>query len=89
MTKAEKIADQEMDPFDAADYLGKSPRTLADWRYYRRGPAYSKDDRGRVSYRRADLDAWRAEQVVLESTREVPEVDDEAVFEAWVAGRLD
>lgn len=53
--------DDEIGTVKAAAYLGRSPRTVTDWRYYGIGPAYRKDSNGRVTYRRADLDAWLAE----------------------------
>ncbi len=43
----------------AADYLGLSPITLADWRVQGRGPKYVKLGR-RVKYDIADLDAYIA-----------------------------
>ncbi len=44
----------------AADYLGLSPITLADWRVQGRGPRYVKLGR-RVKYDIADLDDYIAE----------------------------
>ena len=59
--RMEKKEHDEMGTVDAAEHLGLTPGTLATLRHYRRGPAFSKDQRGRVSYRVADLDAWRAQ----------------------------
>lgn len=42
---------------DAADYVGLSEQTLANWRYLNRGPRWFKVG-GRVKYDVADLDAW-------------------------------
>jgi predicted DNA-binding transcriptional regulator AlpA len=44
----------------AADYLGLSPITLADWRVQGRGPKYVKLGR-RVKYDIADLDDYISE----------------------------
>lgn len=51
-----------MDTEQAAAYLGLSPRTLRQWRYEGRGPAYIKGAGGTntsVRYLKADLDQWR------------------------------
>ena len=44
-------------PSDVATYLGKPLRTLEQWRYHRRGPAFVKIG-GEVRYRWEDVDAW-------------------------------
>ncbi len=44
----------------AADYLGLSPITLADWRVQGKGPKYIKLGR-RVKYDVADLDTFISE----------------------------
>jgi len=49
-----------LDTVTAAHYLGRSPATLAQWRYFRHGPDYVKKANGRVGYRREDLDEWVA-----------------------------
>jgi len=49
-----------LDCIPAADYLGLSPITLADWRVQGRGPRYVKLGR-RVKYDIADLDDYIAE----------------------------
>ena len=42
---------------EAAEYLGRSPGTLANWRCAGTGPKFSGSGSG-VRYRLADLDAW-------------------------------
>lgn len=44
-------------PKAVAEELDVSERTLADWRYEGRGPAYIREGRV-VRYRRADLERW-------------------------------
>lgn len=44
-------------PKDVADILHVDTKTLANWRYLRRGPAYFKDGRV-IRYPRAGLTAW-------------------------------
>jgi DNA-binding transcriptional regulator YiaG len=46
-----------LDPAAAAEHLGVSVATLADWRYRRRGPAYVKVER-LVRYRPEDLESY-------------------------------
>jgi excisionase family DNA binding protein len=46
-----------------AEYLGVPARTLGQWRYVGKGPAYAVVGR-HVRYRRADVDAWVAEHTV-------------------------
>lgn len=41
----------------AADYLGKSPKTLANWRCMGIGPRWNGKGRG-IGYRWSDLDAY-------------------------------
>jgi hypothetical protein len=48
-------------PPDVAKFLGVPERTLAQWRYLRTGPKWSKVGR-HVRYRWADLEAWLAQQ---------------------------
>ncbi|MGO2312778.1 MAG: helix-turn-helix transcriptional regulator [Brachybacterium tyrofermentans] len=45
---------------EAANYLGLSPKTLANWRAQGDGPPYVRHGSrgGRVSYRLIDLDAY-------------------------------
>ena len=51
--------DEMLCPRDAAQLLGVEPKTLANWRWQKRGPAYTKDGligrSGVVRYRRVDL----------------------------------
>jgi excisionase family DNA binding protein len=47
---------------EAAELLGVEVTTLANWRWRRMGPRFVKVGR-RVRYRRADVDAWFADQV--------------------------
>ena len=42
---------------ETAAYLGKPPKTLANWRHLGIGPAYIKVGNG-VRYRPADVDRW-------------------------------
>ena len=48
-------------PERLADEVGVPPRTVAQWRYFNRGPAYIKVGR-HIRYRREDVDAWLTEQ---------------------------
>jgi hypothetical protein len=43
----------------AAEKLGVSIQTLANWRYYNRGPKWTRTGRS-VKYREADLEAFVA-----------------------------
>ncbi len=52
------LPDGRMDPPNAGIYLGRSEKTLAQWRSRGTGPKFIK--RGRVWYRRSDLDSWLA-----------------------------
>lgn len=60
---------------EAADHLRLKKRTLEEYRVQKKGPAYVKlgeTKRSNVLYRRSDLDAWMAAQVVS------PKVGDDA-----------
>lgn len=46
-----------MTPAEAAKYLKRTPKTLAQWRYCRIGPPYIKIGRS-VYYDKRILDAW-------------------------------
>lgn len=46
-----------------ADELHLPHRTLTQWRYLNRGPAFVRAGR-HVRYRRSDVDAWLAAQTV-------------------------
>lgn len=48
---------------ELADYLKVEPKTLTNWRYLGRGPAYVKHG-GMVRYRREDVDAWIRQHTV-------------------------
>jgi hypothetical protein len=55
---------------EAAEYLRRPNRTLADWRMRGEGPPYLKTHAGRsgrVLYRRADLEAWVESKMVTPS----------------------
>ena len=56
-----------MNAQEAAHYLGRSVKTLANWRCRGKGPAFIND--GRICYDRSVLDAWRA-QFTARSTAE-------------------
>ncbi|MFT4470531.1 helix-turn-helix domain-containing protein [Arthrobacter sulfonylureivorans] len=43
---------------EAADYIHRSPGTLANWAYRRRGPAFYRLEDGQTLYAVTDLDAW-------------------------------
>lgn len=59
-------------PREAAEYLGSSPRTLREWRYLERGPAYHVLE-GRIRYRTDDLDTYLASVRVDPTTPSVIE----------------
>ena len=49
-------------PREAAEFLGLSPLTLANWRSRGLGPVFAKlgeDQTDRIIYRRRDLEIWR------------------------------
>ncbi|MDQ1053135.1 excisionase family DNA binding protein [Arthrobacter sp. SORGH_AS 212] len=47
---------------EAAEYMRLSPATLANWASQDVGPEYTRIGRGRVLYRRDDVDNWVAHQ---------------------------
>ncbi|WP_454757223.1 helix-turn-helix transcriptional regulator [Cupriavidus campinensis] len=51
------LPDGRMNVSAAADYLGFTPKTLAQWRSRGEGPNYIRLG-GRIFYHRAALDAW-------------------------------
>jgi|GEM_PF-451010 len=55
--------DDLVDDKEAARALHQKPQTLAGWRCEGKGPVYLKIGR-RVFYRRSDLSAWLATQIV-------------------------
>ena len=56
MNSVRFLPDGRMDTANAADYLGRSVKTLAQWRSRGIGPNYVK--RGRIYYFRNDIDSW-------------------------------
>ncbi len=44
---------------EAATYLRRSPRTLANWRFEKRGPPWHCTGAGGVVYHRDELDTWQ------------------------------
>ena len=46
-----------LDEKQAAEYLGKKPGTLRQWRSDCKGPSYHKKGR-QIMYKKTDLDAW-------------------------------
>ncbi len=46
-----------LDPKQAAHYLGLSPKTLANMRWHKRGPAFRRHGRF-IRYHIDDLDRW-------------------------------
>lgn len=57
------ISDRLLRPQEAADLLGVSVRTLADWRWKSIGPRYCRIQ-GRPRYRVSQLDEWVTEREV-------------------------
>lgn len=56
------LPDGRMDTKNAAAYLGRKPKTLAQWRSANIGPPYVK--KGRVYYYKHDVDNWLREGLV-------------------------
>jgi hypothetical protein len=56
-----------LDAPNAAAYIGRSQKTLATWRCNGTGPAYIK--RGRIFYRKCDLDVWIEQGLVTSTTQ--------------------
>jgi Helix-turn-helix domain len=50
------LPDGRMDSPNTARYLGVTAKTLAMWQYQGKGPHYIR--RGRIFYRKADVDDW-------------------------------
>jgi excisionase family DNA binding protein len=61
---------------EAADHLGVSPRTLANWRSRGGGPAYVRVGGKAVRYRFADLQEF-VEESIRRHTSEYEEDDDD------------
>lgn len=55
---------QALDTKSAGVYLGLNERTLKNWRWLKKGPAYRKLG-GRVVYHRADLDEFSESKIVV------------------------
>ena len=53
-----------LDELAAANYLGLAPKTLARWRWARKGPCYRKFGAA-VRYAVSDLDSFAATAVVV------------------------
>ncbi len=53
-----------LSPKQAAEFLGVSLDTLAQWRSQRRGPPYVKLEGRLVRYRAADLESYLAQHAV-------------------------
>ena len=51
------LPDGRLKADEAAKFVGVSPKTLAQWRYQKKGPRSLKRA-GRVFYRLADLQQW-------------------------------
>jgi predicted DNA-binding transcriptional regulator AlpA len=61
------LSDDNLDEAGAAEKLGVSTGTLANWRWRGYGPPFLKIGR-RVEYRVSDIEAWRDEQLRQPST---------------------
>ena len=59
-------------PEEAAQVMRSRPQTLARWRSEGKGPAFVKYGRGRVFYRRADIEEWWARQVRTSTSDATP-----------------
>lgn len=53
-----------LDPAEAGEYLHMTVGHLAQLRYRRQGPRYSKPTAKTVLYRRSDLEAWLSSSTV-------------------------
>ncbi len=58
--------DEILAPGDVAEEFKLPERTLAQWRYLNKGPAYLKVGR-HVRYRRRDVEAWLTSHTVAPS----------------------
>lgn len=61
-TKTENRPDALLTLREVAAWLGVSEATLHSWRYRGEGPAGFRLNKGRVRYRRSDVERWLAEQ---------------------------
>jgi len=57
-THDQSALDELLTTADVAGRLGVPPRTLEQWRYLGRGPAYIKVGNKSVRYRQSDIDAF-------------------------------
>lgn len=55
---------------EAARFLRVKPLTLKDWRRIKSGPPFVKLGARLVRYRREDLEAWAADNLVSPSVRD-------------------
>lgn len=55
------IKPEFMTPRELAQQLGVSPQTLASWRFYGKGPKFTRMER-LIRYRLSDVDEWIASQ---------------------------
>ena len=62
------IAERKLRPNEAAAFLGMSTSTLAKWRCYGLGPAFSRISRGICLYDISDLEAFVAERKRLSTS---------------------
>lgn len=62
-TSPTDLMDEMLAPTEAAALIKSTASTLADWRFKGKGPRFYRLGK-RVFYRRADLVAWAASQVV-------------------------
>lgn len=64
-SEAERAAVKDIDDTTAVSNYTQIPkRTLEQYRYLSKGPRYLRIEGGRVLYRKSDVDAWLASQVV-------------------------
>lgn len=56
--------DELMRPEVAADYIGYTRQTMAQWRYLSKGPKYLKPTPRTIIYRKSDLDDWLGASVI-------------------------
>jgi hypothetical protein len=63
VVKVTMLPDGRMDVSNAAKYVGLSRKTLEMYRVQGRGPRFIK--KGRVFYRKSDLDGWLNEETAV------------------------
>jgi predicted DNA-binding transcriptional regulator AlpA len=59
----EPTEDRLLKASEAAEYIGRIPQVLSDWRRQGRGPRYVKHSRS-VRYRRSDIEKWIDDHMV-------------------------